>query len=228
VLALGFEAARAAAALPGAEQSTPGTQPSLSKRASDTDAAVQKIQAEVNALERQVASAGPRARATLQARLAETRSELALAQARAQAFKALVDFRAQTGGSSGLLGQIEELERSVPEVRAEPAPHAAPAVPAAAATKPAAGVLGLFSELFSLARKRREIREVLAQTGAIRSQSDKLRAPLVAEVRATVQEGEQLTAAPDPTDPQLLAERKKRLDELTDHFKKASAVLNRG
>jgi hypothetical protein len=26
----------------------------------------------------------------------------------------------------------------------------------------------------------------------------------------------------------LSAERKKRLDELTDHFKKASAVLNRG
>jgi small-conductance mechanosensitive channel len=86
-------------------------------------------------------------------------------------------------------------------------------------------VLGLFSELFSLSRKQRELREVLVQTNDLRSQSDRLRAPLLADVRATVQEGDQLSAAPDPTDPRLLAERKKRLDELTDHFKKVSAAL---
>jgi small-conductance mechanosensitive channel len=225
VLALAFEAARAAAALPGAGTAAPGTQAPVSKRASDAEAAVQKIQADVNALERQVASAKSRARAVLQARLAETRSELALAQARAQALKALADFAAQGGRSGGLLGQIEELERSVPEVRAEPDTHAAPAAQATTPRRPAAGLLGLFSELFSLARKRRELRDVLAQTSALRSQSDKLRAPLLVNVRATLQEGDQLTAAPDPSDPSLLMERKKRLDELTDQFKKASAVL---
>jgi len=224
-LALAFEAARGEAALPGSETAAAGTQTRLSKRASDSDAAVEKIQAEAGALERQLASARPRERAVLQARLAETRSELALAQARAQAFKTLADFTAQSGGSGGLLGQVEELERSVPEARAEPAPRATPATPPAAASKPAAGVLGLFSQLFSLSRKQREIREVLLQTSALRSQVDKLRAPLVTDVRAIVDEGDQLTAAPDPTDEALLAQRKKRLDELTDRFKKVSAAL---
>ena len=224
-LALAFEAARGEAALPGSESAAAGTQTRLSKRASDSDAAVQKIQAEAGALERQLASARPRERAVLQARLAETRSELALAQARAQAFKTLADFTAQSGGSGGLLGQVEELERSVPEAHAEPAPRATPATPPAAASKPAAGVLGLFSQLFSLSRKQREIREVLLQTSALRSQVDKLRAPLVTDVRAIVDEGDQLTAAPDPTDEALLAQRKKRLDELTDRFKKVSAAL---
>ncbi len=219
-LALAFEAARGEAALPGSESAAAGTQTRLSKRASDSDAAVEKIQAEAGALERQLASARPRERAVLQARLAETRSELALAQARAQAFKTLADFTAQSGGSGGLLGQVEELERSVPEARAEPAPRATPATPPAAASKPAAGVLGLFSQLFSLSRKQREIREVLLQTSALRSQVDKLRAPLVTDVRAIVDEGDQLTAAPDPTDEALLAQRKKRLDELTDRSRR--------
>jgi small-conductance mechanosensitive channel len=225
VLALSFEAARAAAALPGVQTAAPGTSANLSKRASDAEAAVQKIQAEANALERRVASSGPRTRAVLQAQLAETRSELVLAQTRAQVFKTLADFAVQGGAGGGFLGQIDELERAVPEVRAEPAAHAAPTAQAAAAGKPANGVLGLFSELFSLARKRRELHDVGGQTNALRSQSDKLRAPLEADVRATMQEGDQLTAEPDPTDPGLLAERKKRLDELTDHFKKTSAAL---
>lgn len=224
-LALAFEAARAAAALLGAGSAPGGTQAPVSKRASEVDALVQKLQAEVGGLERQLAAPRPRARADLEGQLAEARSELALAQARAQALKALADFAAQGGGSGGLLGQIEELERSVPEVRAEAAPRSAPPAQVVAAPKPASGVLGLFSELFSLTRKRRELREVLAQTNELRSQTDRLRAPLLADMRTTLQEGDQLTAAPDSGDAALLAQRKKRLDELTAGFRKISAVL---
>lgn len=225
VVALAFDAARAAAALTGAEPAPGGAQAPISKRASDAEAALQRIQGEVGSLEKQIASARPRARGVLQAQLAETRSELSLAQARAQALKSLADFAAQGGGRGGLLGQIDELERSVPEVRAAPAAQAAQPSQAAVARKSDRGVLGLFSEVFSLARKRREIRDVLVQTNALRSQGEKLRAPLLVEVKATLQEGDQLTAEPDPADPRLLAERKKRLDELIDRFKRTSAAL---
>ena len=223
VVALGFDAARAAAALPGAGPTGAAETP-ISRRAADAQITVQRIQAEIDALERQIESARPRSRSVLQGQLAETRSELALAQARAQALKSLADFTAQGGGGGGLLGQIDELERSVPEVRAAPTVQAAPPQ-AAVARKPAGGVLGLFGELFSLARKRREIHDVLNQTNGLRSQSDKLRGPLMADVRATLQEGDQLTAEPDPGDPRLLADRKKRLDQLTNHFKQTSAAL---
>jgi len=225
VVSLAFDAARAAAALPGVESKDGAAEAPIGRRASDAQAAVQTIQGEVNTLEKKVASARPRARGVLEAQLAETRSELALAQARAQAFKNLADFAAQGGGGGGLVGQIDELERSVPEVRAASAAQAVPTAPAALARKPGGGVLGLFSEVFSLARKRREIHEVMVQTNALRAQGDKLRAPLVADVRATLQEGDRLTAEPDPSDPQLLADRRKRLDELTTHFKQTSAAL---
>ena len=225
-LALAFEGARAAAALPSAASAPGGTQAPVSKRASEVDALVQKLQADVSGLERQAAAAArPRARAALEGELAEARSELGLAQARAQALKALSDFAAQGGGSGGLLGQIEELERSVPEVKAEAAPRSTPPAQVAAAPKPASGVLGLFSELFSLTHKRRELREALVQTSGLRTQTDRLRAPLLADLKATLQEGDQLTAAPDPADAALLAQRKKRLDELTAGFKKISAVI---
>src|SRR5207253_1982350 len=176
----------------------------------------QKTQAEVDALQRQAAAA-PRRRTVLEQQLAETRSELAFAQARAQALKTLSDFTAQVGaGSAGLLGQIDELERSVPEVRA-PGP--------ASPRQTGQGVIGLAEKLFAIGRKAREIRESLSQTAELRAASEKLRAPLGSELRTTLQQGEELAAAPDVSNSRVLADRKQRLDQLTAEFKKVSGAL---
>jgi hypothetical protein len=149
VLALEFEFARADAALltaqpepanPGDQQSKQGDQQqkgdqqpraggsqNLAKAAADADARQQKQQAVVAALEKQVEVARTaKARQIAVDQLAAERADLALMQARAQTLKSLADFVAQSGGNGGeLLGQIAELERSVPEARAAERRHRA-------------------------------------------------------------------------------------------------------
>ncbi len=225
-VAQAFDGARALAALAGAQASSQDAKSRLSQRAAAATDAAQKAQAQVDAIERQLAGA-PRHRKALADQLAEMRSELAFAQARAQALKTLADFSAQVGaGSAGLAGQIDELERSVPEVRAQPA--AAPQPSAAApsvAKRTGQGVIGFVEELFAIGRKEREIRESLAQTAQLRGGSEKLRAPLGAQLRTTLQQGEQLAAAPETTDPRVLADRKEQLDRITTGFKRISGAL---
>ena len=142
-VAQAFDGARALAALNGSRASSLDARSGLAKRASDAADAAQRAQSDVDTLQRRVAAAPARQRPGLEELLAETRSELAFAQARAQALRALSDFSARIGaGSAGLPGQIDELERSVPEVRAQPAPGPSPAavVPSRRAGQ---GVIGL-------------------------------------------------------------------------------------
>jgi len=142
-VAQAFDGARGLAALGSAHSLSQDTKSALAQRAADAADAVQKTQAEVDALQRQAAAA-PRRRTVLEQQLAETRSELAFAQARAQALKTLSDFTAQVGaGSAGLLGQIDELERSVPEVRAPAPASPPPAVSPATPRRTGQGVIGL-------------------------------------------------------------------------------------
>ena len=224
-VAQAFDGARGLAALGSAHSLSQDTKSALAQRAADAADAVQKTQAEVDALQRQAAAA-PRRRTVLEQQLAETRSELAFAQARAQALKTLSDFTAQVGaGSAGLLGQIDELERSVPEVRAPAPASPPPAVSPATPRRTGQGVIGLAEELFAIGRKAREIRESLSQTAELRAASERLRAPLGSELRTTLQQGEELAAAPDVSNSRVLADRKQRLDQLTAEFKKVSGAL---
>ncbi len=232
VVGFAFDAARAQAALWNDPRAQPQPDrpaaPTLLSRAADATAAAQQAQAQVDSLQRQLDTARPRAQTALRDQIAEAKSELALAQAREQTLKAMTGFMTQAGsGAGGLVGQIDELERSVPEIRAQrgssqPAP--APNAPAAHRSQPS-GVVGLFGEVFSLGRKLRDLHETLTQTAAVRSGVDKIRAPLLADVRATLQQGDQLSAAPDTTAADILADRRKKLDAITDHFRKLSAAV---
>lgn len=235
VTALAFDAARADAELAASQQgparpAQEGAAPrTLARRAADAAASAHAAQQEVDDLEQRLAKAPPRSKPVLQQQLAESRSELALQQARAQTLKTLADFVTQAGGAggAGVLAQIDELERSVPEVRARAATatQAQPAAPVAARRVQPAGVVGLFGDVFSLARKRRELRIAVDGTDALRGQSEKLRAPLLADLRATLRDGDELSSAPATADPALLADRRQRLDAVTAHFKKLSAAL---
>jgi len=225
-VAQAFDGARALASLGSAAPGSPAAPSTLAKRAADAADAAQKSQAEVEALQRQLEAAPPGRRAGLEEQLAETKSELAFAQARAQTLKTLSDFSAQIGGdSAGLAGQIDELERSVPEVRAQPTSIPPPAASSAPPRRSGEGVIGLAQDLFALPRKQREIRESLAQTVQLRAASERLRAPLASQLRTTLQQGEELASAPAEAEASVLADRRQRLDQITAQFKKASGAL---
>ena len=95
------------------------------------DQLVRETQTEIDQIRNQAQSARPAQRQKLQATLEELQSELALAQARSEAVHNIIQF-ANTGSggasSENLLSQVQQLQRSVPEV-AVSSPTATPGSP---------------------------------------------------------------------------------------------------
>src|SRR5258708_11728716 len=203
VIALAFDFARAFVALQPQEaqlQAGPGGVPSpqeFIRLSNDAETRVLQLQAEIASLKRRIARANSRTRRALEQKLAETQSELQLAQAQQETIKTMVQFIGevgQGGATSGLLGQIAEMERSAPEAKAADVskPPAAPVANTTAARKATpTGVLALTRSVLSLVRKKRAVREAIAPPPDLRATDDKLEAPLVAEMRATLQKGAQ-------------------------------------
>ncbi len=77
---------------------------------------VKQVTADQEALQRQAANASGKKLQTINNQIAEQKSEMELAQARLEILQNMSTF-AVTGASAGLLGKINELERTVPEVR---------------------------------------------------------------------------------------------------------------
>jgi small-conductance mechanosensitive channel len=77
---------------------------------------VKQATSDLDTLQKQAADATGKKRQTFDDQIAEQKSELDLAQARLEALQNMSAFAA-AGTSAGLLGKINELERTVPEVR---------------------------------------------------------------------------------------------------------------
>jgi small-conductance mechanosensitive channel len=197
----------------------------------DAETQVQRLQAEIASLKRRIARGNPRTRRALKQKLAEAQSELQLAHAQQETLKTIVQFIGevgQGGAANGLLGQIAEMERSVPEAKAADLskPPAAPVAPTTEARKATpTGVLPLTSSVLSLLRKKRAVRAAIGLTTDLRGTVDKVQAPLVAEMRATLQKGQEAARAADTSSGAALQQRTRDIDQLTSRFKKLSAAV---
>src|SRR3569832_840327 len=120
------EAKKNNAAETPSDSNTPQSK-NLAQLAVAAQARVKQAQNDLDALERQAQTAPDKQRRVLENQIAEQHSELDLAQARYQALASFVDFANTSGGTSatGLLGKINELERTVPEARSTKNPDAA-------------------------------------------------------------------------------------------------------
>jgi small-conductance mechanosensitive channel len=237
VIALAFEFARALVALqpppPGPSQAGAGvpTPQDLIVLSNDAETQVRRLHAEIANLKRRIGRVNPRTRRVLEQRLAEAQSELQLALAQQETLKTIVQFIGevgQGGATNGLLGQIAEMERSVPEAKAADVSKP-PAAPVAATTEARkatpTGVLPLTSSVLSLLRKKRTVRAAIGLTTDLRGTVDKLQAPLVAEMRATLQKGQEAAKAANTSSGAALQQRTRDIDQLTSRFKKLSAAV---
>jgi small-conductance mechanosensitive channel len=222
---------------------------------------------ELNTLQERAATSGGKKHETLDDQIAEQKSELELAQARLEALQNMSTFAA-TGTSAGLLGKINELERTVPEVRtvsrnARPPRSEAPrtdgqtgnsqsdststtqntsgpgtnsgaaAAPPAAATsaqsvpakQPPAGIIGAAEELFAHTSKISAQRRAMTSTAQLRNSLDKIREPLVRQARVVNQQGDDLAAQPQSSDPAVLNARRQQIEALTVQFRQLSSML---
>lgn len=204
---------------------------SLKLAAAQAQTQVNQLQGQVDDLEKQVAGATPKKAQSLHAQLAETRAELELAQARSETLSGFLQFLGSTasGARAGLAGQIDELERTVPELAsvagAKKATTASATAPAAQHKEQASGIIAMIEEIFAFNAKLGAEKDAAHSTAALAATMQKLRGPLIQELRTTSQQGESLTQAPDLTDPAAVQQRTQQLAQLTQRFKLDSAAV---
>ena len=204
---------------------------SILQMLNSADQQVKGLQAEIDSFKHQLETAAGKKRQTLESTVAETQSELDLAAARRDALENMLQFAGGTGAAGGgsLQAQVEELARTVPAATAktnEPAANrtAQATVPATASAAPS-GIFGLISQIFALRRKMGSLDQGIKSTESLAQASKAMRAPLVAEMKDLIHQGDQLASQPDSQDPAVLAAQKKQLDALTAGFKKLSASV---
>ncbi len=247
-LQAGFDFARADAALIAArgqqpEQPQPAGGRNLEQAEERAATRISNVQSRISALEAALPKANAKERPLLEAQRRELEAQLNLAQQVQQTIQGIVSAAGDAASGGGLAGQINELERSVPEAQrreraaaaktgapAGAAPASAPASNTQAANAPAfrpqsAGLLALLSELVALTKTESQLKSDVAATDALIAEIDKLKLPLTSGVRSAVQQSEQLTSAAENESVDQVTSNQRRIDALTQQFRRLSTAL---
>jgi small-conductance mechanosensitive channel len=241
ILQLAFDFARAEAkllaaakAVPAATGDTSDTQAqALAQATAKADSEVRDSKTELEGLKQKLQTAQGKDRRELQSTIDELQSEINLDQTRAETFHSILQFVGEGSSGGSLTAQIDELQRSIPELDADAsktpgvqtnAPISAPTVVLANRSQPS-GILNLVTSLFALRRKVGTLDQSIELTDALGTTSGKFRLPLVEKLRVAAQRGEELAKAADTSNAAQLDQEKRDLDALTANFKQISTVV---
>jgi small-conductance mechanosensitive channel len=208
----------------------------LVKAAAAADNDVRETEAEVESLKQKLQSAPANKRREIQSTVDEVQSELNLNRTRRDTLRSIVQFIGTSGAAgTNLLGQIDELQRSIPDLQTDTAKTAGTQVNAPGTSSPMvvqtaprtepSGILDLTTNLFALSRKMRTLDESIATTAALAHSAQQLRSPLMKSLRSLAGRGEELAKAADTSTPAQLEQEKHELDSLTNQFKDFSSVM---
>jgi len=226
-----FDFARAGEPLAAPETSANTARPGQNLQQAISRAAdrVANVKARIAGVDAAIAKSSGKKRADLQAQRKELAAELDLANTIQNSLQLL----ATSAGSSiggGLDAQIDELERTVPEVRRDKPggpPHGAQVSNANAAPQPlradSQGMIGLIGDFFSLRARRRQVDGMSKATDSYLAKIDKLRAPLLNEIRSTARRADEIAAEEDPAADSEA--RQRELAAMTDRFKQVSKAM---
>ena len=242
IVRLAFDFARAQEQLIEKQKNTDQNQPQptsryerLTEMSHTLDAQIQQTQQELESTRKKADNATGRKRQDLQSTVAELQSEIQLLQARRDVVQTMVEFVGSTNegtGATGLAAQIEALGHAVPPALSAPAnsqsradeTHAGTPVTLPNRPEPS-GLWGLFSNIFSAARRMRVLDDDIQQTNSLIEACKKLQTPLVNQLRQMTQQSETLAAQADTANRAGLTQEKQALDNLTAQFKLVSASL---
>ncbi len=212
---------------------------SLRRMLANLDQQVRANQQEIQSLRQKLSEATAGQRASLQARIAQTQSELELAQVRRDSLRTITEFVSGSSagglGATGIREKIEGLARSVPAALANPstrqespagASEQAYPVPAVGTPKSApSGVWALTADIFALSGRIRTIRNAIQGTDSLSQASRELRTPFVNTLRELSKRSDELAGRADTTDTVVLVQEKAMLDALTAQFKRTAAFV---
>ncbi|MDP9175905.1 MAG: mechanosensitive ion channel [Planctomycetota bacterium] len=239
VAQLGFDYARSHASalstMAGATtQPANGRAATLAQSAAAAAQQVIQIQGQITAITQDITRAPPASQPSLLAQRNKLLAEIDLANSRRDALNKFVGFMtsSQTEGG-GLLEQINDLQKTVPETQSivqpasdatkTPAAETQSSSPAAAAPdtfRPeSSGVLGLIEEMFTLTRQMSQLNQLSDQTQKLQEANQKLRDPIRAELVDAIHRGDALSATRPSDNPQSLASQRQELEMLAARFK---------
>lgn len=207
----------------------------LARATQDADNQVRQTQAELDADKAKLPNTRGSAGQKLQAEIDELQSELDLAQTRSKTLHDILQFVSGASGTGGnLSAQIDQLQRSVPELEVENTKNngqsnSSPANTSVTSTtttrhESPSGILGLVEDLLSISQRIDIIDQRTKSTEALDQASQKFRAPLLANLTTLAQHGEEAAKQADVSGAAQLEQLKHQLDALTASFKQASAV----
>ena len=249
---LAFDSARATVPLVNAQGQQPSTdsdgQPAqgatqsqnLAQFKAKTSAHLADLQAQLDSVNKQLATAPPRARPALQNQRDNLQGQIELNSAILDSVGKLLTFieNGNDTPAAGLQGSIDALARSVPEIFSlaptnqktenKPAAQVAPAASQTqAATSKSSGLIGEAGALYTEMTSLREIDQLVNETQNVRDIADALRQPLRSAMKATIQQSTALEnqAQAAGSNPIQAANLKPQYDALAARFKSLSAAL---
>ncbi len=246
IVRLAFDFARAAAESlkkqPGPSEA-PDSNPeasrfqSLQRMSQRLDQQIRETRAEVDSLRQKLVTATGKQLQVLKNQIAETQSELDLAEVRRDSLRSMVEFVGDASasglGASGLQARIEALAQTVPAVAVRSggqeavSPGTGQSYSSASGPLPAEtlGVWGLATDLLTLSRKMHSMADIIQATDALAQSLTKLRKPFSDRLREMSSRSDALAKEADTATPVELAQAKKDFDVLTAQFKRTSTAL---
>ena len=200
-----------------------------SKAAASTATLIGQIQAQIEALNGEIAKASGKRLQELTLKRESLQEQLDFNQALEEALQKLTTFmRGAEAAAGGLQREIDNLKTSVPDVFAKaPEKRAATAPSSSTLTAPeGAGVLNQVSLLFTRIAGLREVDQLMDGAAGVADMARRVQSPLRAKLRSTIQQGRDLANQPTPQDPTSLAAYRQKMISLTTQFKQiANATL---
>jgi small-conductance mechanosensitive channel len=235
VAKLAFQSAQAEAALLPAGNAAGGggdtsSQQNLAKLQSDVNARISALEAQISTLNQQIAGARKAQLQDLQAQRDRAQGELDLNNTMHQTFEQMSQFMTTNGegGTGGLEGSINELQRSVPELTGAGAKTALKPPSPPVADPSSTGLIGEVVQLYEQLQGMHQISLMMQETAHVKDVAQRLRSPLQATLRATIQQGQQLgnqsPNAPPAAQPAQQGQDRRQFDVLAARFKQIAGA----
>ncbi len=171
---------------------------------------ITNIQNQIKSVTAALSKAPKKKRGDLVSQLDILESELKLNQDLQQPLQQLVNFMnnsGEIGGATGLLGHINDLEQAVPELHQNDAKQnqSVTGVNTQVFHADSAGIIALGVEIFALLRDQVQIDNQVKATDVLLNEITQLKAPIVTQLRALIQQSNKINGQTETTADQFQA-----------------------
>ena len=201
-------------------------QTTLAKATASTNDRITQNQAQLEDLNKQIVSAHGKQREQLLSQRDSLQGEIELDKTILDSLQKIASVNASSeNGGTGLVGQINQLKQSVPEVFATTKKETASSAQNSKASRAQdAGLFGQASIVFGQMRDIHDIDQLISETASLRATADSLDVPVRDLLKNLVQQGRDMVNQPPSSDPAEIAATRQKFEALTAQFKQVSAV----